>query len=204
METIIYWIGLIVSSLLLIYLFFGLLWHFLKPDVDPKNCKAPMPVLKPVPIPTRNQPSFIHKIAVFIFEVRKWELVEHWHYTYKSSGEEIELVIPKGFIFDGASIPRPFWAILNPIGLLLIPGLLHDYAYKYQQLWQISDGRVVAYKESAEKEVWDKLFKNVGKEVNGFFLVNAIAWAAVFFGGQSAWDDHRKAGLKAKEFDLND
>ncbi len=204
METIIYWIGVIVSSLLLIYLLFGLLWRILQPDVNPKNCKSPMPVLKPIPIPTRKQPSFIHKIAVFIFEVRKWELVEHWHYTYNSSGEKIELVIPKGFIFDGASIPRPFWAILNPIGLLLIPGLLHDYAYKYQQLWQVSDGHVIAYKEAADKKVWDKLFKDVGKEVNGFFLVNAIAWAAVFFGGQEAWDGHRKAGLKEKKFELND
>ncbi len=204
MDTIIYWIGVIVGSLLLIYAFFGILYMLMKPKVDPADCNIPMPVLKPVPIPTQKQPSFVHKIIVFIFEVRKWEVIENWRYTYKSTGKEIELIIPKGFIFDGASIPRPFWAILNPIGLLLLPGLLHDYAYKYNQLWQVVDGKVISYEEGANKDFWDVLFKNVGREVNGFFLINGIAWLAVALGGSGAWDGHRKLGLKAKGFDLDD
>ncbi|MFW5443451.1 MAG: DUF1353 domain-containing protein [Methylococcaceae bacterium] len=204
METITYWIGLIVVSLLAIYVVFYVLYLMIKPSVNPKDCKIPMPVLRPVPIPTKNQPTPIHKLTVFIFEVRKWEVVENWHYQYQASGENIELFIPKGFIFDGASIPRPFWAILNPIGLLLIQGLLHDYAYKYQQLWQVSDGRATAYKKDADKEVWDTLFKNVGREVNGFFLINGIAWAAVALGGSGAWNEHRKAGLQADKPDMKD
>jgi hypothetical protein len=73
---------------------------------------------------------------------------------------------------------------LNPIGLLLIPGLLHDYAYKYDQLWQVNaGGKTVPYKDGAGKDYWDSLFKNVGKEVNGFFLINGIAWIAVAVGG---------------------
>ncbi len=199
MENIIYWIGLIVGSLLLIYVVFGLIYMVLKPNVDPKDCKISMPALRPVPIPTRNQPSPIHKLTVFIFEVRKWEVVEDWRYTYKSD-DNVELFIPKGFVFDGASIPRPFWAILNPIGLLLIPGLLHDYAYKYDQLWQVkSNGKITPYEKKAGKDYWDILFTDIGKEVNGFFLINAIAWAAVSFGGSGAWNKHREAGLTAEK-----
>ena len=195
MESIIYWIGVIVGSLLLTYVVFYILYLILKPRVNPEDSKIPMPVLRPVPIPTLKQPTPIHKLTVFIFEVRKWEVVENWCYTYKSD-KDVKFLIPKGFIFDGASIPRPFWAILNPIGLLLIPGLLHDYAYKYNQLWKVnSNGKAIPYKEKAGKDCWDNLFKNVGREVNGFFLINAIAWIAVAVGGSGAWKKHREKGL---------
>ncbi len=173
--------------------FFYILYLILIPRVNPEDSVISIPVLRPVPIPTLKQPTPIHKMTVFIFEVRKWEVVEDWHYTYKSDGNT-ELVIPKGFVFDGASIPRPFWAILNPIGLLLIPGLLHDYAYKYDQLWQVNArGKIVSYNEGKGKDFWDNLFKNVGREVNGFFLVNGIAWIAVAVGGSGAWNKHRLA-----------
>jgi hypothetical protein len=38
-----------------------------------------------------------------------------------------EIILPADFELDGASIPRIFWGILSPVGLLLIPGLIHDY-----------------------------------------------------------------------------
>lgn len=200
MNTIIHWIGVIVITLLAIYLISYVLYRWLKLKVDPALSTEAMPVLRPVPIPTKNQPTIIHKLVVFIIEVRRWELAENWHYKLN---KDVELVIPKGFRFDGASIPRPFWAVLNPTGLLLIPGLLHDYAYKYDQLWQVGPrGGVIAYHEGAGKDFWDILFKNVGKEVNGFFLINAIAWFAVAVGGDSTWKGYREENLKAEEPNL--
>lgn len=200
MENIIYGIGLIVIWLLAIYVIIFILYLKLRLKVDPAISTESMPALKPVPIPTKNQKTIIHKLTVFIIEVRRWELVENWHYKLN---DDVVLVIPKGFRFDGASIPRPFWAILNPIGLLLIPGLLHDYGYKYNQIWQVTpDRQAIPYQKGANKEYWDKLFKNVGKEVNGFFLVNVIAWIAVAVGGSGAWDAHRDADLKAEKPDL--
>lgn len=198
METIVNIIGNVVCFFLALYIIFYILYRVINPIINPDDCKIPMPILKPVPIPTLNQPTKIHQLIVFIFEVRKWEVVENWHYTYHADND-VELVIPKGFIFDGASIPRPFWAILNPIGLLLLQGLLHDYAYKYDQLWQVSNGRVKAYNKGEGKEFWDKLFENVGREVNGFFLINGIAWLAVNIGGSGSWDGHRKANKKANK-----
>ena len=44
-------------------------------------------------------------------------------------------VIPAGFKFDGASIPKFLHPFLSPqVGVLLIGGLVHDYAYKYATL----------------------------------------------------------------------
>ncbi|MCK5831240.1 MAG: hypothetical protein KAH20_13160 [Methylococcales bacterium] len=69
MEHIIYWIGVRVGSLLLVYIIFGILYLILKPNIDLKDSKISMPALKLVPIPTLNQPTPIHKLTVFVFEV---------------------------------------------------------------------------------------------------------------------------------------
>ncbi len=200
MDYLIYWVSFIVSLLLVLYVIFYFLYHKLDLQVGAFISTDAMPTLKPVPIPTKNQKSPFHKLAVFIFEVRQWELIENWHYKLNP---EVELVIPKGFRFDGASIPRPFWAILSPIGLLLIPGLLHDYAYKYDQLWQVeADGMLDSFQKGAGKEFWDGLFINVGKDVNGILLINVIAWLAVFFGGNGTWNKYRDESAVAEKPNL--
>ena len=201
MNTIICWVGVIVITLLVIYAIVYVLYLILKLQADPALSTEDMPALKPVPIPTKNQKTPIHKLVVFIIEVRKWEVVENWHYKLN---DDVELVIPKGFRFDGASIPRPFWAILSPTGLLLISGLLHDYGYMYDQIWQVGPrGEAIPYQKGAGKDFWDKLFKDVGKEVNGIFLINAIAWLAVAVAGSGTWNKHREAGLEPDKPDSN-
>lgn len=199
MDNIIYCIGVVVSGLLCLYLLLFVIRLILNVTVDSNIPNEAMPALRPVPIPTKKQKTLLHKIVVFIFEVRKWGVVENWHFKFDGN----EIVIPKDFRFDGASIPRIFWAILNPIGLLLVPGLIHDYAYKYDQLWKIDEnGGVVELDKGAGKEHWDKLFKEIGKDVNGFFVINVFAWLAVALGGKGAWNSHKKTHGKAKKPEL--
>jgi len=41
-----------------------------------------------------------------------------------------EITVPKGFISDGASVPRPFWTIFSPFnGDYFEAALIHDYLY---------------------------------------------------------------------------
>ncbi len=148
-----------------------------------------MPVLVPLAIPTRSQPSPLHKLVAFVTSTRHWRLAENWHYTLDNG---VTIIIPKGFRFDGASIPRLFWMILSPVGLLLIPGLIHDYGYRYGLLWRLDDdGCLVEYQRGAGKKYWDLLFKEVGDRVNNVLMVNILATTALFLGGQCSWKKHR-------------
>jgi len=79
-----------------------------------------MPILEPIPILTKNK-NFLNKIRIWLFENRKYKIAKEWEYRYN---QDIVFIIPAGFIFDGASVPRLFWPILSPTGLLLIQGLL--------------------------------------------------------------------------------
>ena len=193
MHDIFFAVGVLVISFATLYILLYLVYRILDLKVDPGISLDAMPSLKPVPIPTKKQKSLLHKLVVFVFNVRKWELAENWHYEID---EETKLILPKGFRFDGASIPKPLWALLSPVGLLLIPGLLHDYGYTYNQIWKLgNDGCPVAYQKGAGKDYWDRLFKDVGNESNGLWLLNLIAWAAIRMGGRERWNEHRENEL---------
>ena len=192
MEQTINVIGQLTLILIVIYGMVLLLGKIL--NFEKATAGIEMPKLIPIPIPTNKQPSFIHKLVVFVTQPRRWELADNWEYKLN---DKVTLVIEKGFKFDGASIPRIFWAILSPTGLLLIPGLIHDYGYRYDQIWILDEGnQVVVYKDAKGKDYWDTLFKDVGNTVNNVGLVNFIAKLAVAFGGKKTWEKHRKANKK--------
>lgn len=69
-----------------------------------------MPKLEPVRIPTEK-----HGLIAWMHSVRKWRLTEHWRYDLPESCRvgcrKVRIIVPKGFEFDGASIPRLLWAV---------------------------------------------------------------------------------------------
>jgi hypothetical protein len=153
-----------------------------------------MPKLTPIPIPTKQQ-SLCVRIWRWIFWVRRWTIIEDWHFDMLDhEGKRREVIVPAGFRFDGASIPRPLWGLLSPIGLLLVPGLLHDFAYRYDYLWVVdpTTGEIHRFGEGAGRKHWDAMFRRVGTDVNGMALIDMLAWAALGLGGSFAWRGNRR------------
>jgi len=152
-----------------------------------------MPVLRPVPIPTKSTHSVLLRLWLW-YQGRQWELADEWCYHYQAvNGDHVCFIIPKGFHFDGASIPRWLRPLLSPVGLLLISGLIHDYAYRHDQLWSLDDqGNISAWHKGAGRDCWDDLFKAVGKEVNGLFLLDGMAAIALAIAGCAAWKENRR------------
>jgi hypothetical protein len=54
-----------------------------------------------------------------------WFLVEDLHYEIRDTGKIV--IVPKGFVTDFASIPRPFWSIVPTWGKYGPPAVVHDY-----------------------------------------------------------------------------
>jgi hypothetical protein len=42
---------------------------------------------------------------------------------------ELKILIPAGFTYDGASVPRFLWAVIDPLDLSEAAALVHDYLY---------------------------------------------------------------------------
>jgi hypothetical protein len=149
-----------------------------------------MPNMKPIGIPTKGK-GFWKGVWIWIMVTRTWEITKDFHYSI--DGEE--LLIPKGFVFDGASVPKFFRSWLSPMGVLLIGGLVHDYGYKYQTLLRKGCKRCNGLKTQKEMDI---TFRDINIDVNGFRTINVIAYWALRLGGFLAWRGHRKIGADWK------
>ena len=146
-----------------------------------------MPSMKPIPIATKGK-GFFKGIWMWLMGVRHWEIASDFEFTLQ--GEEY--VIPKGFQFDGASVPKFLAMWLSPTGVLLMGGLVHDYLYKYATLMGKNEPRVYTQKEA------DQIFRDICIEVNGFKVLNYLAYVSLRAAGFVAWNGHKKRGTQMK------
>ena len=61
-------------------------------------------------------------------------LLESFTYKWDSGGFSRKLVVPKGFVFDLASVPRIFWTPtgISPDRLRWTAPLIHDFLYEHK------------------------------------------------------------------------
>ena len=142
-----------------------------------------MPHMMPISIPTKGK-GFWSAIWMWLMGSRHWTIAKDFHFTI----DAVEYVIPKGFQFDGASIPKFLHTWLSPTCVLLMGGLVHDYAYKYATLKKKGKG---TWGKMNQKEA-DQIFRDINIEINGFHFLNYLAYWALRIGGFVAWNGHRK------------
>jgi hypothetical protein len=140
--------------------------------------------MRPIRIPTKSK-GFWGAIFMWLLGKRHWEISKD--FTFELHGTKY--VIPKGFKFDGASVPKFLATFLSPVGVLLLGGLVHDYAYKYAALKPAlqKSSRLILNQKQA-----DKIFRDINIEINGFYFLNYLAYWALRLGGWFAWNGHRK------------
>ena len=149
-----------------------------------------MPKLQPVPIKTKDK-GFWKGIVMWLLTTRNWILVDDWKYNVNGQ----EYVIPEGFQFDGASIPKFLRTFFSPVGVLLIGGLVHDYAYKYKTL--LKKNKKTTMGDLTQKQA-DEIFRDINIIVNGFYAMNYLSYYSLRLGGFIAWNGHRKRNAKIK------
>jgi len=147
-----------------------------------------LPHLQPLRIPTKDK-GFWGAIIMWLLSTRNWEITKDWHYTIDGK----DYVIPAGFTFDGASIPKFMRTFFSPVGVLLVGGLVHDYAYKYKTL--LEKDKKTTMGELTQKRA-DEIFRDINCNVNGFYTMNYLAYWSLRLGGFVAWNGHRKRNAK--------
>ena len=115
-----------------------------------------------------------------------------------------KVVVPEGFLFDGASIPRLFWTLLGltPHGDMDGPALIHDFIYHYQgqlpagSVFCRQGGEWVPLTEPIPKSMADNLLETLCVRMGVVGSVRSwLVWAAVAAFGGFAWrrdDEERK------------
>jgi hypothetical protein len=177
-------------SLLILIVIIGFLVNLLDNNKKPKQkfSYKGMPHIKPLPIKTKGK-GFWKAIVMWLLSTRNWELTQDWKYNLDGT----EYVIPKGFTFDGASIPKFLRTFFSPVGVLLIGGLVHDYMYKYTHCKPVSAKGALLV---VDQKKADQIFRDINIVVNGFYTMNYLAYWSLRIGGFVAWNGHRKRDNK--------
>ena len=146
------------------------------------------PELQPIQIKTKGK-GFWGGIVCWLLATRNWKLTKDWKYNIDGT----EYVIPEGFQFDGASIPKFLRTFFSPVGVLLMGGLVHDYMYKYTTLLEKNKKKTMG--ELDQKRA-DQIFRDININVNGFYAMNYLSYWSLRIGGFVAWNGHRKRNSK--------
>lgn len=94
--------------------------------------------------------------------------------VYQGAREKI--VVPVGFISDGASVPRWLWSFLPRDGDYFLAAVLHDWLY---------------HSGAVSRRDADRLFLRVMLELDVSFGQWFVCWVGVRIGGWAAWRKHR-------------
>jgi hypothetical protein len=141
------------------------------------------------------------------------EIIEDWSIELHG----LLIVIPAGFITDGASIPRVLWWLISPFGPLLEGAILHDFGYQYGYLLARYDAATPYNLESlAWRDLWPPLFattipvflrrdrqffdetlRYVTIELNGATMQAKAAYVALRPFGVLVWAGYRQKGPHA-------
>ena len=177
-------------SILIAVVIIGAIINFTDKRAKPKQkfSYTGMPHIKPLPIKTKGK-GFWKAIVMWLLSTRNWELTQDWKYNIDGT----EYVIPKGFTFDGASIPKFLRTFFSPVGVLLIGGLVHDYMYKYTHCKPVSAKGALLV---VDQKRADQIFRDINIVVNGFYTMNYLAYWSLRIGGFVAWNGHRKRDKK--------
>ena len=157
--------------------------------------KVEMPILKPIRINT-NGLSWWKKTKKY-FKAREWEVVED--YKLYVPWLDKTILIPNGYVFDAASIPRFLWPLLNPTGILLIPALVHDFGYEFSGFLNTNREKIYTEKEYS-RDFFDVLFRDLGIYVNGINSIPNIAYKALKLFGRFSWGNYRKISNRIEDF----
>lgn len=113
--------------------------------------------------------DLIHQAYVYSDRSSKfWRLVKDVEVEL-SDGTRI--VIPQGFFYDMASVPKIFWSIARPFNDGLLATLIHDYLYVHRQPgWGLKkvDREYLIWMNATNKNKLDNYVR--------YYIVRALGW----------------------------
>lgn len=91
-------------------------------------------------------------IASKTLEKDHWVVTKDFEYKVGNVDSNEVVQIPRGFLTDGASVPRAFWSLIPPWGEHGQAAILHDYLCEYS--YTIKDGLI----NEIDRKAVDKIF----------------------------------------------
>ena len=122
-----------------------------------------------------------------------YELLEDYRYIWTHRGTQHRWTVPRGFLFDGASVPRLARVWIGPWSLGLGPPLIHDHGYRHRGVMPAGTHEVVRMGHwSPQRDPWsrrgiDRMMGRMMREKSIPRFRRRMAYRAVRVGGWWPW-----------------
>lgn len=167
----------------------------LKFDVSKLTKELHLPVLKGV-LETKEI-SFIRRVFRFFSFNRKFEVMENYFLWWEEKQRFI--LIPKTFIYDGASVPKLLGTIYSTVGVLFLGAGPHDVGYKYEGLFLVNpDTGELVFQKMSKSEL-DVLFDELCRQETGMSTATRLAKHTLTVAGIIPWLRYRKENHKPED-----
>jgi hypothetical protein len=168
--------------------------------MSPKHMlwEIPAPHFERVPFDLHGLNLF-QRLLFLLLNPPRLRLVRDWMII---TPEGTRLFFPKGFISDGASVPRLLWFIpgFSPFGPLLEGSIVHDFAYQYGYLLRI-ETELPTYKpltrphyQGKPQLFFDSMMADIVSCTTGAKWVPEIAYLVLARFGRRVWRKYRVHG----------
>jgi len=119
-----------------------------------------------------------NRVEIALIGDGKAELLTDFYYE----NDNIKVIVKKGFIFDGASIPRFFWRVIgHPFSYKVVrAGLVHDILYATEYL---------------NRDAADDLFSEMLDYSGVSAIKEHVMYDVVRVAGGSVWDEHTEQSV---------
>jgi len=153
-------------------------------EVEDGKKLIPEPVIQRLEIDYGDAGAF-KRFWMYLTTSNKFQFREDWYITLPN-GQQV--MIPKGFIYDGASIPFFLRPIATSFGPLNRAGGIHDFGYRNGYLLDWEGNKIY---ENKGQKFFDDLFREVAAVTTHLKGLAVSAWMAVRGFGKIAWKKHR-------------
>lgn len=106
---------------------------------------------------------------------RLWRIERDFTYDVGALGSGRRIVVPAGFLTDGASVPKIFWSVLPCWGTYSRAAIVHDYL-----CWRLHQG--APHAEAPTRRAADAVFYEAMLVAGTGPLTARILWAGVRVG----------------------
>lgn len=155
-----------------------------------------LPKTQYIPLITKNK-SALYRLKVWLVDNHFETIIEDYYFYMDWLPGKPIIKIPRGFVFNGASIHKSLRFLFSPKGILYAASLFHDFGYEYNTYLTIDNE---LYFRLTNRDRYDKVFRTFNEQVYGFGLIAYITWIAVRIGGYTGWLSYREADADYHKF----
>lgn len=166
---------------------------YVKPELLQETVHFPAIRFKRLP----QQKGFFTRLFNFLTLKREFEFLEEFCLWCPYLGRFV--YFPKGFVADGASVPKLLHSVYGSYGVLFYGSLPHDFGHQYHGLFCVRSDTNKVFFEILSKEDLDVIFEDVNLlETDKKKAVYAAKKTLDWFSGR-AWEKNRRKNRSVVE-----